>query len=294
MYMKEYVYHDVNYRGKIERVEYATKDYSDRPITKYANVYLPYGYNAEDKETKYNILYVMHGGGGNPDAWLDCCKIKNMLDWAILSKEIEPLIVVFPTFYKEIFERDGNRTPVNANFENEKINGFMPELSGDVMPAVESVYNVYAKSGADEDLKAAREHRAFTGFSMGGGTTWLTFLHKMDYFANFIPLSGDCWIIEPRGGATYPVETAEAMVKHVMDKGFTKADFKVYAATGTEDIAFAALDPMVAELKKHTELFDYSDDYSVGNLHYFAEPGQVHAYEAVCNYLYTFLPYLFR
>ena len=26
--------------------------------------YLPYGYNPEDKETKYDILYVIHGGGG--------------------------------------------------------------------------------------------------------------------------------------------------------------------------------------------------------------------------------------
>ena len=30
--------------------------------------YLPYGY---DDRKPYDILYLMHGGGGNPDAWLD-------------------------------------------------------------------------------------------------------------------------------------------------------------------------------------------------------------------------------
>ena len=65
--MKIYEYHDVNRRGRIERVDYSTTDEAGKMVAKYANVYLPYGYDKADLEKKYNILYVMHGGGGSPE-----------------------------------------------------------------------------------------------------------------------------------------------------------------------------------------------------------------------------------
>lgn len=68
MEMKQYQYHDVNFRGMIERISYRTTNPEGELLDKYANVYLPYGYDPEDSTRRYNILYIMHGGGGNPDA----------------------------------------------------------------------------------------------------------------------------------------------------------------------------------------------------------------------------------
>ena len=87
--MKQYHYHDVDFRGTIERVIYTVTTPAGKILNKYANVYLPYGYDASDLAKRYNILYLMHGSGGNPDAWLDCCPIKNMLDHTFSTREAE-------------------------------------------------------------------------------------------------------------------------------------------------------------------------------------------------------------
>ena len=133
--LNKYVYHDVNFRGTIDRVTYTTHNPEGEPREKYANIYLPYGYDPKDTEKKYNILYLMHGGGGNPDAWLDCSMVKNMLDYCFAEKLAEPFIVVFPGFYKEQISRVG--APV-AEVERQKVLDFLPETVSELLPAVES------------------------------------------------------------------------------------------------------------------------------------------------------------
>ena len=66
--MELHRYHDVNRRGTVERLCYTAKDADGTVVSKYANVYLPYGYSTAQT---YPALYLIHGGGGNPDAWLD-------------------------------------------------------------------------------------------------------------------------------------------------------------------------------------------------------------------------------
>lgn len=284
--MKKYQYHDVNFRGTIERVAYKTTNPQGEPRDKYANVYLPCGYDAADKEKKYNILYLMHGGGGNPDAWLDCCKVKNMLDYCIDAKEIEPLIVVFPSYYKEKVSRVGRP---DAAAERAMVQQFLPELVDELLPAVESKYHGYAQGVSDAELRAARAHRGFGGFSMGSCTTWFVFLQKLPYFSTFVPLSGDCWAAEVRGGETQPQETARLL----HDAAISGPAYRIFAATGSADAAAAALTPQIEAMKKYPDAFLFSEDPAAGNLHYEVAEGEVHAYEAVYNYLYTYLPHLF-
>lgn len=52
--------------GTLEEFHYSAVSFSDEEYDKTAYVYLPFGYDSEDKETKYNVLYLMHGGG---DCW---------------------------------------------------------------------------------------------------------------------------------------------------------------------------------------------------------------------------------
>ena len=49
--------------GTVTRLDYDSKDYvgDESAITKTAYVYTPYGYDENDEETRYNIVYLMHG-----------------------------------------------------------------------------------------------------------------------------------------------------------------------------------------------------------------------------------------
>ncbi len=289
--MNKYKYHDVNMRGTIEKITYMTTNREGEPRDKYANVYLPYGYDAADKEKKYNILYVMHGGGGSPDAWLDCCKVKNMLDYSIDTGEIKPLIVVFPSFYKEKISRIGAPDP---ELERGNVMFFQKELVEELLPAVEKVYHTYAEDVTKESLKASRMHRGFGGFSMGSCTTWFAFMKNLDYFAEFLPLSGDSWAIEVKGGETKTFETVKLLRESVMESGYDTDGYFIHVATGTKDAAKEPLIAQVNEMKKYPETFAYEEDYSKGNFHFLLAEDEVHEYEAVCDYLYNFLPYLFK
>lgn len=291
MKMKEYEYHDVNFRGSIEKVTYETTNQAGEKRDKYALVYLPYGYDHNDTEKKYNILYLMHGGGGNPDAWLDCCKVKNMLDYSIDSGELAPLIVVFPSYYKEVIPRTGRP---QADQERENVRFFQYELSHELLPAVEGKYHTYANTADSDSLKASRTHRAFGGFSMGSCTTWFALLENLDYFSYFLPLSGDCWIIEPMGGSSHPKETAQALHDSILKAGYGATDFHIFSATGTKDPAYHSLTPQIEEMKHLDDLFRFSEDWSKGNLHYTVVEDLVHAYESVNLYLYNYIPYLFQ
>ncbi len=286
--MKKYQSHDVNFRGTIERVTYTTTTPDGKPFTKYANVYLPYGYYAQDKSKRYNVLYVMHGGGGSPDAWLDCCKVKNMLDYSIDQGEVSPLIVVFPTYYKSQISRIG---PAIAEVERTKVLQYLPEETDELLPAIEGRYNTYSTGTTAAELRAAREHRGFGGFSMGSCTTWYNFLCKLPYFGTFIPLSGDCWEFGVKGGMLHAKETAHKMYQTAKETGLP---FQIYAATGTQDAAYEAMTPQIEAMKQYPDVFQFHDDPAQGNLHYLVAEGETHRYDAVCDYLYTYLPFLFQ
>ncbi len=285
--MKTFGYRDENCRGRIQRLDYTGAE----GVEKYALIYLPFGYDQEENR-RYNILYLMHGGGGNPDAWLDCCPVKNMLDRSFASGEVEPMIVVFPTFYAHGAPRRGDKP--NPGHELDDVLLFQKELTEQLLPAVEGFVRGYAESVDAEGLKKAREHRGFGGFSMGSVNTWYAFSLHLDYFSTFVPLSGDSWAVELMGGSKQPEATAEHLRGSILSQGFGPADFSIYAATGTEDIAYPNLTPQIEAMKKLDDVFRFSEDYGTGNFHYLVADGLAHAYEAVYQYLYNYLPYLFR
>ena len=168
--------------GNVEEVVYDTKAYAtdERDVKKTAYVYLPYGYN-EEKE--YNILYLMHGTGDDEKYWLKTNPYnKTMLDNMIADRDIEPLIVVTPTFYVE---------DDCADDLDQLTYSFAKELRNDLMPEIESVYSTYAKSADDEGFAESRDHRAFAGLSRGAVTMYHSALcQSLDYFSWFGAFSG--------------------------------------------------------------------------------------------------------
>ncbi|NLM97012.1 MAG: hypothetical protein GX175_05305 [Halanaerobiaceae bacterium] len=145
------------------------------PIVKKCNVYLPAGYEENDKDRKYNVLYLLHGVGGSRFEWLKGggwidgnYAICNILDNLIMNGEIEPLIVVFP-------EGRSSHDWVDNSFSVDRTNilGFYYfdyELRYDLIPFIESNFNTYADIAAKspEAIEYSRKHRAIAGLSMGG------------------------------------------------------------------------------------------------------------------------------
>lgn len=146
-----------------------------KPILKKCSIYLPAGYNQKDEQTKYNVLYLLHGVGGDHLEWLTGSGkvdghyiICNVLDHLIADGEIDPLIVVFPNGRSSNNWTDKSFTPEGTN-----ILGFYYfdyELKYDLIPFIESNYNTYAniKDTSPEAIAFNRKHRAIAGLSMGG------------------------------------------------------------------------------------------------------------------------------
>ena len=188
-------------------------------------VYLPYGY---DKSKKYNVFYLMHGGGESEETCFNDnnINIDVMLDNMIANGDIEPMIVVTPTFNK--------CSSADAVWE---------EMRKSIIPYVEGKYSTYAY---------------------------------------FMPLSGHCW------------DGAGKVCNAARNSGFKQDEYFVLAATGTEDIAYGNMVPMINELKKNTDVFTYTSDFSQGNLYFLEAKGNVHWWPQVRHYIYDALPYFFH
>ena len=149
--------------GTITQITYETKDYlnDQAPITKPAFVYLPPDY---DETKQYNVLYLMHGIGGDETEWGMTgmsSTVKAIMDNLIRYGDIEPFIVVTPNgrSYYDFANKSGD---FNSFYV------FGQELRNDLIPYIESNFAVYHD---DSDPTAVRDHRAMAGLSMGGMQT---------------------------------------------------------------------------------------------------------------------------
>jgi enterochelin esterase-like enzyme len=263
-------------QGTIERLSYTWGS-----ATKNFYVYLPNGYSQSDTSKKYNVVYLMHGGGedetllfGGPGQNKE---LKVIIDNMIAKGNIQPAIFVTPSFYKG----------------NNDVATFHEELSKTIIPLVETKYNTYLKSKSNDVMKASRDHRAFGGFSMGSVCTWYTYINCIDYIKYYMPYSGDCWSLG--GGTNKAVETA-AMLADVPKKAGYKAphDFKLFCASGSEDIAYPNMVPQINEMKKLTDTFVYSNDPIQGNFYFMVAQGGTHWWGYINQYIYNVLPDLFK
>ncbi|MBO4391170.1 MAG: hypothetical protein J5825_09975 [Lachnospiraceae bacterium] len=155
--------------GTIEKITYTAHDYAGdgSEITKNANVYLPAGY---DPSKKYNVLYLMHGIGGDENEWGMTgynSKVKIIMDNLAYYGDIEGFIVVTPN------GRSAKNHAASGGFETMgSFYLFGQELRNDLIPYIESHYSTYAEYDENGyDLSASRDHRAMAGLSMGGMQT---------------------------------------------------------------------------------------------------------------------------
>ena len=248
-----------------------------KPLQKHAVVYLPYGYS---KDQKYDVFYLMHGGGGDETRTLGTPKspssFKNTIDHAVAAGEMRPLIIVCPTYNNT---KENGRDSNNFSLAMQLTENYHNELINDLIPAVEGTYSTYAASIRKDDLIASRDHRGFGGFSMGSVATWRTFQYGLDYFHYFLPMS--C-------GTSLNEEKIFAAAE-----GHDPDDYFVFVMTGTDDFAYA-YDKGRTDLMRASKYFSDVDDYGTGNFAFRVKEGYSHGGIAAMEYTYNGLMWFWK
>ncbi len=266
--------------GTVERLDYESQDYvrDMSTITKTAYVYLPSGYNESDSDTRYDIIYLMHGWGGHAGEYFEYAGTKNVFDHLIENSEIPPVIIVSATFYSENSNKDF------AGSINE-LREFHRDFEEHLMPAAEGKYHTYANDTTREGLKSARDHRAFGGFSLGAVTTWLEFCYDCDYIRYYLPMSGSCWYYGTYGD--FQIErNVDFIEKLVEDEKLDERGYLIYHAVGTNDVVKSQSVDMANEILSR-------DRFTPDHYMFYRKDGGYHDLDAVQEYLYNSLPLFF-
>ena len=269
--------------GTVEAVTYETRDYTrdtETVLQKTAYVYLPYGYDENDAETRYNIVYLMHGWGGHEGEYFQLANIKNMLDHMIENGDIAPAIFVSPTFYNANSDREFSASTA-------ELKAFHLDFENHLMPAVEGKYHAYAEGTTLEDFAASRDHRAFGGFSLGSVTTWIQFCWDVDYIRYFLPMSGSCWYYGEYGD--FQTQNNVDFIENlVAEKNLDERGYFIYFTTGTQDSVKSQ------SLWQAEEMLHRSDVFTLDHFVFYQKDGGFHDMNAVQEYMYNALPLFFR
>lgn len=169
-------YYEANQRGNLRKVWY------DSPTigkNRRMYIYTPYGY--ETSNESYPVLYLLHGGGGDEDAWTTMGRARQILDNLIEKGEAVPMICVMPNgnpnqeaARTQLLEE----TPFDFR-DPQYANLYINSIVKDIIPYVEKNYRVIAKP----------EARAVSGLSMGGGHTLSVTNEYPGTFGYICPLS---------------------------------------------------------------------------------------------------------
>lgn len=225
-----YSVHEVPH-GDVARVWYQSPTLG---MQRRMTIYTPAGY---DKGKDYPVLYLLHGAGGDEEAWTTLGRTAQIMDNLIAAGKAKPMIVVMP---------NGNMTQqatpgVSAAgmFQpsmgmsisaTDRAKATMDESFMDIVNYVESHYKV----------KADKQHRAICGLSMGGGHSFAVSKRYPDSF-NYIGLfsaglhigtSGD------RNASFYDMLKKSQPVQNELQKLFEGKPALYWIAIGKTDFLY--------------------------------------------------------
>lgn len=251
-------YNECEQRGNLTTLWY---DSPSLGINRRMIVYTPYGYNSPaNKRVKYPVLYLLHGGGGDEEAWTSMGRAAQIMDNLIQKGLAKPMIVVMP---------NGNPNQQAASILGlpttdldprapENANAYVKSLVTEIVPFIEKNYRVIAKPAS----------RAIAGLSMGGGHTLAASALYPGKFAYICPLSI---------GTTQSAELDKQL------KAVKKGGYKLYwLACGTSDFLYDRAKELDAALTKN------------GLTHTFFVSDGGHEWKNWRLYLNTFAPLLFK
>ena len=257
-------YNEANHRGTVSHPWYDSKILG---LNRRLTVYTPYGYENNPKK-KYPVLYLLHGAGGDEEAWTSMGRAAQILDNLIEKGLAEPMIVVMPngngnqqaagTLNLPVKQQQFDRNAMQNMSEAERsrmMNGYVMSLCEEIVPFIEKNFRAIAKP----------EARAIAGLSMGGGHTITASNLYPEMFDYICPLSA--------AGSATPEQVAT----------LKKAGVKLYfLACGNTDFLFQGSQNLDKTLTEQ----------GLDHIFYVSDGGHVWANWRL--YLNTFAPKLFK
>lgn len=248
-------YFETDHRGT---VTYKWYDSAILGINRRLTVYTPYGYEAKaNAKKKYPVLYLLHGAGGDEEAWSSMGRAAQILDNLIEQGKAQPMIVVMPNGNpnQQAAQTLGLKTS-DVNFRDPAYaNAYVRSLCEEIVPFIEKEFRVNAKP----------ESRAIAGLSMGGGHTISASTLYPAMFDYICPLS------------------AAGSANDEQIQALKKAGVKLYfLACGTSDFLYEGSKTLDATLTKN----------GLDHIFYQSEGG--HTWANWRLYLQTFAPMLFK
>lgn len=142
-------------------------------------IYTPPGY--ESSNNSYPVFYLLHGSGGDEEAWVSLGRTVQILDNLIAQGKVVPMIVVMPNGHTQNASAPGESSreylPMMGGGSRQAV-ASMEESFGDIIKFVESNYRV----------KNGKNYRAVAGLSMGGmhsANISAQYLNTFDYVGVF-------------------------------------------------------------------------------------------------------------
>jgi enterochelin esterase family protein len=157
--------------GTVSRVWYPSKAAG---FSRRMTVYTPAGYE-DNPHKKYPVLYLLHGAGGDEEAWITQGRTSQILDNLIAQGKAVPMIVVMPNGYiaQEAAAGENAQGYEVPSFNQPKtMEGSYESAFHEIIEYVDGHYRTIAK----------KEGRAISGLSMGGFHSFYISLNNPDKF----------------------------------------------------------------------------------------------------------------
>jgi enterochelin esterase family protein len=230
-------------------------------------IYTPAGY--ETGKEKYPVLYLLHGMGGDEEAWIALGRTSQILDNLIAQGKAKPMIVVMTNgnVFQEAAPGESSMGMYKPTFQlPNTMDGKFEETFGDVIKFVESNYRIIAD----------KKSRAIAGLSMGGYHS----LHISRYYPNtfdYVGLFSAAVMPDPKASSKVYANFDETLKKQ-MDNGY-----KLYwIGIGKTDFLYKANEEFRAKLDK------------IGVKYTYVETEGGHTWTNWRVYLSQFAPLLFK
>lgn len=219
-----YIVRDVPH-GTMSKVWYPspTLGMNQRRMT----VYTPAGYDNNTKE-KYPVLYLLHGAGGDENAWSELGRAAQILDNLIAQGKAKPMIMVMPN-------GNGGQQAVPGEYPNSMYKpSFMNERTMDGAIEAAFVKDVVGYVDSHYRTIADKQHRAIAGLSMGGfHSLWISANNPETF--DFVGLFSAAISREnPQGEYAYIYQDLDKK----LTAQFKKAPKLYYIAIGDKDFLF--------------------------------------------------------
>ena len=243
-------------------------------------VYTPPGYDT-DRDTRYPVLYLQHGGGEDERGWPNQGRVSFILDNLLAERKARPMLVVMEQGYAR---RPGDTAPFpgpprpaapgqapapRPDFSR-MFSAFEDVMVKDLIPMIDATYRTIPD----------REHRAMAGLSMGGMQTFQITLKHLDLFAYIGGFSGAGGGF---GGVAFDPKTAHDGVMADAD-AFNKKVRLLWLGIGT-----AEPKRMYDGVKAYHEALEKAGIKHV----YYESPGTSHEWLTWRRSLHEFAPLLF-